>query len=152
MRKLFLVLSLVMLMTLLQAETVNAQSGSTLVGIRAASHGYYDRVVFDFNGALPTKHEVKYVSQLIGDASGQVIPIAGKFILQVRFEPSAAHNDAGQSTAPADLKFNLGNVVEVKRAGDFEGVVTYGIGLKKQALFCPFSLSGPTRFVVDIAS
>jgi hypothetical protein len=38
----------------------------------------------------------------------------------------------------------------VKLAGDFEGVVTFGLGLKRRTGFRVFRLTGPARVVVDV--
>ena len=99
----------------------------TLVGIRAAHHPTFDRIVFDFRGGLPTTHEAAYVPQLIGDASGLPVPIAGRAILRVRFSPAVAHTENGTATAPNRIAFGLPNIITAVRAGDFEAVTTYGV-------------------------
>ncbi len=38
----------------------------------------------------------------------------------------------------------------MRPAGDFEGVVTFGLGLRERAGFRVFNLSNPTRIVVDV--
>jgi hypothetical protein len=53
----------------------------TLVGIRAAHHPTFDRIVFDFSGGLPATREAAYVPELIGDGSGLPVPVAGRAIL-----------------------------------------------------------------------
>ena len=56
-------------------------STSTLVAIRAAHHPEttpkYDRVVFEFSGAVPLLR-IEYVKQLIADGSGLPVPVTGK--------------------------------------------------------------------------
>ena len=42
------------------------------------------------------------------------------------------------------------NLRQVKLAGDFEGVVTFGLGLKAKTGFRVFRLTNPTRVVVDV--
>jgi hypothetical protein len=122
----------------------------TLVGVRAAHHPGYDRVVFDFAGGLPSTRSVRYVSQLIADPSGRPIPIAGRAILQVTMSQTNAHNSAGRSTAPTKVAFALPNVMTAVRSGDFEAVTTYGIGLAKRETFTVFTLRNPNRLVIDI--
>lgn len=121
----------------------------TLVGIRAAHHPGFDRVVFEFAGSVPSSHRVRYVDRLIGDASGLPVRVAGRAILQVRFEPADAHN-AKRATAPARKAFALPNVMTTVIAGDFEAVTTYGIGLAKRTRFDVFTLRNPSRVVVDV--
>jgi hypothetical protein len=125
---------------------------ATLVAIRAAHHPEatpkYDRVVFEFAGPVPLI-QIEYVKQLIGDGSGLPIPIAGKAILQVQFTPAQAHNDAGP-TAPSRVSLKLPNVKEVASAGDFEGHVTYGIGLERKAELRIITLANASRVVIDV--
>jgi hypothetical protein len=124
----------------------------TLVAIRAAHHPEttpkYDRVVFEFNDAIPLLR-IEYVNELIEDGSGLPIPIAGRSILLVQFTPARAHTDAGQSTAPAKMKPKLPIVKAIICSGDFEGVVSYGIGLGKKAYTRILTMDNPTRLVID---
>jgi hypothetical protein len=48
------------------------------------------------------------------------------------------------------VAFALPNVMSVVRAGDFESVLTYGIGLAKSTTFHVFTLASPSRVVIDI--
>src|SRR4051812_7787908 len=93
---------------------------STLVAIRAGAHPEasprYERVVFEFSGAVPLL-TVQYVNQLIADASGMPVSITGHAIVQVTMKPAQAHNDRGQSTAPTRIKVNQANVKEIAGAG-----------------------------------
>ena len=123
-----------------------------LVGIRAAQYHGYDRVVFEFSGTAPAQRTVRYVAHLIADARGTAIPVAGRAILRVSFRAASAHTDGGRSTAPAQAGFALTNVMTVVRSGDFEGVVSYGIGLAQRAAFRVSTLTRPSRVAVDIAT
>ena len=141
--------------SILPARTARAQPPiPTLVAIRAAHHAApaprFDRVVFQFSGPLPADVDVGYVTALIGDASGLPVPIAGRAILRVRFSLAQAHNTAGQPTAPSRRAFALPNVMHVVRSGDFEAVVSYGIGLARREQFRVLRLQNPSRVVVDI--
>src|SRR4051794_24409688 len=51
------------------AATVRAVS--TLTQIRAVHQSGYDQMVFQFSGGLPAHHSVRYVAQVIADASGR---------------------------------------------------------------------------------
>ena len=122
----------------------------TLVGIRAAHHPTYDRIVFDFQGGLPARHDLSYVPALIGDASGLPVPVAGRAILQVRFEPAQAHTDEGTPTVPERVAFALPNIITAVRGGDFEGVTSFGIGLSERQPYTTLTLSNPYRVMIDI--
>lgn len=133
--------------------SAQAQTGSpTLVAIRAAHHPGFDRVVFEFRGALP-RVSVRYVGQVIGDASGLPVPVAGNAFLRVVMKPATGHNDAGQVTyGPTRRTYALPNVMQVVNAGDFEGVLTFGIGLAKHEPVSVSLRSRPSRVVVDVAT
>lgn len=121
----------------------------TLVSVRASHHPGFDRIVYQFEGGLPSSHRVRYVDRLIADGSGLPVRIAGRAILSVRFAPAQAH-DARGMTVPRRMAFALPNIMTTVRAGDFEAVTTYGIGLAKKTAFDVFTLDNPSRVVIDI--
>ena len=125
---------------------------ATLVAIRAASHAEatprYDRVVFEFRGPVPLI-DVRYVNQLIADGSGLPVAITGNAILQLQMAPAQAHTQRGQPTAPSRITLRLPIVKQVARAGDFEGVVSYGIGVARKSEIRVTTLAEPSRIVVD---
>ncbi len=129
--------------------TAAPPSVPTLVAIRAAHHPGFDRIVFQFTGGLPTSHHVQYVDVLRGDASGLPIPVAGRAILSVGFDGAQAHDSQGP-TVPARKAFALPNIMTTVRAGDFEAVTTYGVGLAKRSPFTVSWLHDPDRVVIDI--
>ena len=125
---------------------------STLVAIRAASHPAahprYDRVVFEFSGPVPQIDPPGYVKQLIGDGSGLPVPIRGKAIFAMTMRPAQAHNGTGAMVSTR-IYGRLRNVQQIKKVGDFEAVLTYGIGLRHTSKFRVFTLTHPSRVVVD---
>lgn len=133
-------------------STVTVATAPRLIAIRAAHHPGYDRIVFEFAGGLPSRRNVRYVGRLIADPSGRGIPIAGRAILEASFSPATATASAGHSTAPSRIAFALPNVMTAVRAGDFESVLSYGIGLAKRTSVHVFTLTGPSRVVIDIAT
>lgn len=124
-----------------------------LVAIRAAHHPEatpkYDRVVFEFNGPIPL-FRMEFVKQLIADGSGLPIVIKGEAKLLLRFEATVAHTDAGQPTAPLRLTPNLPVAKEIVSVGDFEGIVTYGVGLTEKRELRLITMANPARLVIDI--
>lgn len=121
-----------------------------LVGATAAGHPGFDRIVFRFSGSLPTRRQVRYVPQLIQDGSGAVMPMPGRAILEVVVSNADAHDQAGHPTAPGSVTVALRNVMRIRRAGDFEAVVTYGIGLAARRPFHVSTVANPARLVVDV--
>ena len=131
---------------------VKTTTSPRLIGIQAAHHPGFDRVVFRFEGGIPPRRSVGYVNRLIGDPSGLPIAIAGRAILRVSFSPAAAHDEAGTVTSPSEIAFALPNVMSVVRSGDFEAVLSHGIGLAKRSPFHLFTLTRPSRVVIDIGT
>jgi hypothetical protein len=133
------------------ATTVGAApTQPTLDAIRAFHRAGSDRIVFQFQGGLPAMHGARYVDRLVADGSGKVIPVPGRAILQVRFGGATAHDNHGLPTAPRRTAYALPNAMLSVRSGDFEGVVTYGIGLAKRTPFHVTTLHNPARVVVRV--
>lgn len=132
--------------------TTEQATRSTLVAIRAAHHPEatpaFDRVVFQFDGPIPLVC-IEYVDALISDGTGYPVAIAGDALVSVQFNSAYAHNEAGESTAPSRVKLRLPLVREIVGSGDFEAVVTYGVGLARKAELRVMTLANASRVVVD---
>ena len=93
------VTSLAAVVLALAATPAGAQSTPVLVDVRAGSHEGFDRVVFEFDGAVP-EHTVSYVDQLVEDGSGDPVSLSGSADLEVVFQGANAHEEDGSPTAP----------------------------------------------------
>jgi hypothetical protein len=126
----------------------------TLVDVRASHHvtdsSVFDRIVFEYDGGLPSDVGTSWVKHLVADGSGHHLRIAGRAILRVRMNGAAAHTDAGVATVPMRTAYALPNVLTTVRSGDFEGVVTYGIGLAQRTRVHVFTGQSPDRVIVDV--
>lgn len=118
-----------------------------LVAITVGTRPAFDRIVFRFAGSTPG-YNVTYVPAVIQDGSGLPVSLLGRKFLQIRFEPTV--NGTSQN-APTTLTPRFATLRQVKRAGDFEGVLNYGAGLSKRVGFRVFTLTGPRRIVIDVA-
>jgi len=105
-----------------------------LVSIKARHVGSVDRVVFGFTGGVPQSVQPTWVDTLTHDGSGLPVRVAGTKVLSVAMTGAVAH-DAGGSTTRGRLAFGLPNVLTAVRGGDFEGVVTFGLGVQKQTTY-----------------
>nr|WP_210440383.1 GerMN domain-containing protein [Nocardioides sp. SYSU D00514] len=124
-----------------------------LVAVRAAHRDGVDHVVFEFRGGLPESRQVGYVRRLFADGSGRRVRVAGRALLRVRFEPAQAHTDDGSPTAaPRRVAYALPNVMTAVRAGDFEAVTTYGLGLARRTPVRVTTLQAPPRVVVEVGA
>ena len=129
-----------------------AGTGQTeLVSTTVGRHPTFDRIVFRFTGGTPGVR-VRYVSRVIQDGSGLPVPLRGRRFLQIVFDPARAHPlNGGASNVPAVQTPLFPTLRQLKVAGDFEGIVTYGAGLSKRAGFRVFALTNPRRMVIDVA-
>lgn len=123
-----------------------------LVDVTTGRHDTYDRVVFTFHGDAPG-YRVRYVKHVRTEGSGDTVPLRGNAKLRVTLMPADAHDDQGRATyaGPHRIRPGYPQLREVAFAGDFEAVVTFGLGLRDKAGFRVFTLQDPTRIVVDVA-
>jgi hypothetical protein len=113
--------------------------------VRTGRHPGFDRVVFQFRGAVP-RHRVRYVGQLVQDGSGNPVSVAGGADLEVVLQGANAHNqDGSPSVSPRRFSPGLPAVKEIAQVGDFEAVVTHGIGIDRRRPLQVSTLSGPSR-------
>ncbi len=116
----------------------------------AGCHATYDRYVVRARFASP-RYDVRYVSQIVQDGSGNPVSLLGRYRLRVLFRNARGHTSNGTTNLIPNLTPRCPNLLQIKHAGDFEGVVTLGIGLRKRTGFRVFRLTNPTRVVIDVA-
>ena len=108
----------------------------------------YDRFVLQFDPIVPTytiKRQDKPVFPL--GASGQTVTLSGTTGVLV-----TVHSATGATTFQGSMdqihpEFQL--IKEARQTQDFEGYVSWGIGLSKAACLRSFVLDDPARLVVD---
>ena len=128
-----------------------------LTAVRTARHEGFDRVVFEFDGALPG-YEVRYVPKPVTeDPSGNEVAVEGEFVVTVRMTPASAVRltDDGYEeiyTGPDRVPGAGATVTEVVETGDFEGQVTWAVGLADEVDFAVSTLESPARLVVDFVN
>jgi hypothetical protein len=124
--------------------------------IRAAHHPGFDRIVFEFEGPLPEHLEARWVERVTQDGSGRPVRIQGNAFILVTMFAVRAHAEAApfpRTYGPARRAFALPNIAHVVNAGDFEAVVSFGIGLMRRTkILRTLRLVGPSRFVIDVAT
>jgi peptidoglycan hydrolase-like protein with peptidoglycan-binding domain len=122
-----------------------------LVGVRAGRNKDFDRLVFDFEGTVPGLR-VEYVDELVQDGSGIPIPLRGRAVVQIVIRPASAHRDDGTPTRTGPLPDLTGFAAfrQVADAGDFEAVLTWGIGVAARTGLRASTLTGPSRVAVDV--
>jgi Sporulation and spore germination len=131
------------------AHAAHRAASPVLTSVKARHLGDVDRVVFAFTGGVPATVHAEWADTLVHDGSGLPVRVSGAKILSVVMNGAVAH-DQGRSTAPGRTVFALPNVITAVGAGDFEGVVSFGIGVQKQTTF-QVSV-GAHRVVVDVGA
>ncbi len=119
-----------------------------LTAIRSARHDGYDRIVFEFSGAAVPSYDLtrQESATFYGDASRQAMTLDGSAGIKLTFRDT----DAAPGV-PADTKPAFPSVREIAQIGNFERVLSYGVGLSSSQCIRVMSLSGP-RLVVDVAT
>ena len=122
------------------ANSISARTGETLG---------YDRFVLQFDSIVPTysvKRQAKPTFTM--GASGQTVTLSGTAGVLV-----SVHSATGATTftGPTDLLHPEYQVLkEARQTEDFEGYVSWGLGLSKPACMRAFVLNDPARLVVDL--
>jgi hypothetical protein len=139
------------------AERGAPPSVGLLQAIRTGRHRGYDRLVLQFTGTNPPAHRIRYVDEVRADPSDRPVTLRGRAALHVVLEgatldtaprepdPSKAQRYRG----PARVTPGLPLLKDVAVAGDFEGVLSFGVGLARPAGLRVLTLTGPARLVID---
>jgi hypothetical protein len=128
-----------------------------LQAVRAGRHTDYDRLVFQFGGSSAPTHRIRYVDQVRQDPSDRAVPLRGTAFLRVVFhgatlDTSPRESDQSKAqryTGPSRVTPGLSLVKDVAVAGDFEGVLSFGVGLARPAGLRVQTLTAPARVVID---
>jgi len=125
-----------------------ASAAATVTAIRIAHHDGYDRLVVGFatSNSMPQYQLTRQAtSTFVRDASGQPVTLNGSAGIRVVLRDADIADGV-----PSDVKPDLPQIREVTQIGNFERVVSYGVGLATPACFRVLELSGPTRLVIDV--
>jgi hypothetical protein len=132
-------------------KSSSAGSGQAqLFGVTTACRATFDRFVVRARSATPG-YDVRYVRRIIAEGSGRPVPLRGTRRIRVVIRQARGHTQAGMNLLPAVRTPLCSNLRQIKKAGDFEGVVSFGLGLRRKTGFRVFRLTGPTRIVIDVA-
>ena len=128
------------------------QPPAILGAARSTGHTGYDRIVFEFEGPGVPGYHVEYSSTPVRRCgSGDLVELPESGRLVVRLEPARAHDEGGNPTvidrtqAPA-----LPAVRRMIMICDFEGQVTWALGVDGVAPYRVLELAQPSRLILDI--
>jgi hypothetical protein len=139
----------------LPVEAPASTTRAYLAAVRVASHDSYDRVVFEFEDAVPGYRVSTAQRPVTEDGSGDTVEVEGAALVEVRMESAATARITGENVSPvyrgpARVRTRGAVVREVVDVGDFEGVVTWVVGLDAAPDGVKVStLTSPFRLVVD---
>ena len=131
------------------ADASGGKTGvANTITARAAEQPGYDRFVLQFDPIVPTytvTRQAKPVFPLGG--SGQTVTLSGTAGVLVTVHSATGATTFTGSTDLVNANFVILN--EARQTQDFEGYVSWGLGLSKPACMRVFTLSDPARLVVD---
>jgi hypothetical protein len=124
-----------------------------LTAVRTGQHGSFERLTLEFTSSFGEAN-VGYVPVVHADPSDRVVPLQGSSFLRVAVHGAVAHwatTPLGAYAGPSTVTPGYPTLKQVSIAGDFEAVLSFGIGLDRTAGFQVTRLQSPDRLVVDIA-
>lgn len=139
-----------------------SSSGDPLVApitdVRAGRHACFDRMVVDIDGPLEA-YQVRYV-RTVRNIAGESVRLRGGAKLRISvWAPTYAVFTGTPVYEPANPA-RIVNVSgyrtfrQVRFVDSFEGISTFGLGVRARLPFRVFTLSGPgdgSRLVIDVA-
>ena len=119
---------------------------------RKGSHPGYDQITVQFNNGIPRDSvEIKpqVGTKFTMDGSGQEVTLKGTNGILVTIKGADMHtmfhgNVNSVTGYPA--------MVEIRQLGDYEGVVTLGLGIHSAACYKAFYETNPYRLVIEVPS
>ena len=133
-----------------------------LVDVRVGSHTGYDRITFEFADPKPPspantlpQFTVQKVDAVTQDGSGNPVQINGAALYSLVMHGASGVDLSGEQVVetykgPREFKPNFPTLLELEHAGDFENVLSWGIGLKGPRCITARQLNTPLRLVLDI--
>jgi hypothetical protein len=117
------------------------------IAVRMAEQAGYDRFVLQLDSIVPT-FTVKRQSKPVftQGATGQALTLVGTAGVLVQVHSATGSTFTG-STDIVHPEFTI--LQEARQTQDFEGYVSWGLGLSRPACMRVFTLADPARLVVD---
>ena len=125
-------------------------SQAEVFGVATACRSTFDRFVIRARFATPG-YSVRYVRRVLSEGSGQPVRLRGTKRIRILIRNARGHTQGGTNLLPTVRTPLCPNLRQLKTAGDFEGIVSIGLGLSRKTGFRVFRLTGPRRIVVDVA-
>ena len=145
-----------------KADPLCPKTGVPVAGllraVRVGHHATYDRVVFEFCDSSVPQHNVGYAAGKVHmDPSDLILPLRGRAFVRVVFQGGTTDTaryapdpeTAPRYSGPLRLSPNYPQLKELALAGDFEAVLSFGIGIDHVVDLHVHTLASPPRLVID---
>ena len=140
-------------------KSLNRMTSAPITNVRAGRQACFDRMVVDLRGR-GAGYNVRYVSQVLSEGQGAVVPLRGGARLSVVIKAPAYDINTGRMTYHPANSHELVSVAgfstfrQVAWGGTFEGYTTIGLGVRSRLPMRVLILNGPgndSRVVIDVA-
>ncbi|MEU8544277.1 hypothetical protein AB0C52_30540 [Streptomyces sp. NPDC048717] len=127
-----------------------------LLGVRAAAHDTYDRIVIDLgDGAIPGWQTSEQSTPLVWEGEEyprREVPIKGDSYLKIQMTPVMTHdvNMKPVYTSASYESYGFSSLKGQALVYGFEDAATIGLALGPHSSYNVFKLTAPNRIVVDI--
>jgi hypothetical protein len=135
--------------------TTGAVSGGSsarivnVTAVRVGAHPGYDRVVIEFNGAVPSYTVTPQSdSRFTLTPKGETVTLEGTSGVLITVQ----HINWTAYAGPTSLRPELTYLREARLVQNFEGVQQWGLGIAGIPAVRVFTLTSPARLVVDITT
>ncbi len=132
------------------ADASGGKTGvANVITARAVEQDGYDRFVLQFDSIVPTysvKRQAKPVFTQGG--SGQPVTLSGIAGILITVHSATGATTFSGSTDLVHSDFQI--LKEARQTQDFEGYVSWGLGVSRGTCMRVFTLSDPARLVVDL--
>jgi hypothetical protein len=123
---------------------------ANVTDVRVGRQTDYDRFVLQFDSPVPTYTAKRQASPTFTlSPSNQPITLSGTYGVLVTVHTSAEASSYTGSTDMSTGEFRI--IKEARMTQDFEGTVSWALGLDHAACMRTFTLTGPARLVVDFS-
>jgi hypothetical protein len=126
-----------------------------LTAARTGAQPAADRIVLEFEAAVPEYRIVYQDLPVYSDPAGEVVPLDGAAALAISLIGSSRYRSIEDqqpvTDVPRRITTGLEQVTELVNLGDFENVLVWAAGVRERAGFSVSVLDGPPRLVIDVA-
>ena len=140
-------------------KSVDRMTTAPITNVRAGRQACFDRMVVDLRGRS-AGFSVRYVTRVLTEGEGAVIPLRGGAKLEVIVRAPAYDINTGRPTYNPRNPRELANVAgfstfrQIAFGGSFEAQTTVGLGVRARLPMRAVLVNGPgtgSRLVIDVA-